>query len=78
MKRQAYITITFNGKTFNDSFPIEPYIQEYQISDEAYRLALLFAQTQIIAIFGHKVPFHKCASLFETLDYDYRIEEVPA
>lgn len=78
MKRKAYITITFNGKTFNESFPIEEHIQEYQVADKAYCLALLYARTQLISMFGHIPSFHKVASLFETLDYTYRIEEVSA
>ena len=73
--RKVTVTVSFCEKSFESKFEIEDHIKEYQISDEAYRLALLFAKTQIIAKFGHMVPFYKFAPMMETLDYQYTIKE---
>lgn len=45
----AIITCSIENKTFESHFPIDRETPEYMIADEAYRLAILFAQTQFIA-----------------------------
>lgn len=74
--RRAYVNVTFAGKSFKSNFDIEDHIQEYQVADEAYRLAMLFAETQVIAEYGHMVSFHKFVELLQQLDYNYYIMEV--
>lgn len=74
-KRTAVINITMGDKSFSTSFPIEPYIKEYQIADEAYRLAMLFADTQIMARYGHKLSSKKLSNVLQELDYTYEIKE---
>lgn len=73
--RKVTITVTFMDKTYTSTFEAEPHVQEYEISDYAYELAMLFADTQILAKFGHKVDFHTYGKLLQDLDYDYKIEE---
>lgn len=74
--RKATIIVSLNDKSFETSFEIDEFVQEYQIADEAYRVGLLFANTQIIATYGHRVSEHKLAEILRKLEYDYTIEEV--
>ncbi len=74
--RKVKVNISFLGKTFESNYEVGDNIEEYKISDDAYRLAMLFAETQVIAKYGHMVPIHKFADLLQTLDYEYIIGEV--
>lgn len=76
MTRIATIRVYLKGKTFVSEFPINDYIQEYQIADEAWRLALHFADTQAIAMYGHDIPSAKFNELLNDLDYTYEIKEI--
>lgn len=76
MNRIAVINVSIKDKSFTSKFPIDEQIQEYQIADEAYRLGLLFADTQIIATYGHKISASEFAKFISDLDYTYEIKEV--
>lgn len=73
--RKVKVTVSFCGKSFESTYEVDEHVQEYQISDEAYRLAMLFAETQVIARYGHMVSVHKFADMLKFLDYEYSIEE---
>ena len=75
MKRIAIINVSLKGKTFTSKFPIDETVQEYQIADEAYRLGLMFADTQVLAIYGHKISSYKFAEFLNDLEYNYEIKE---
>lgn len=71
----AIITCSIENKTFESHFPIDRETPEYMIADEAYRLAILFAQTQFIAKFGRIISGHDFGEFLKNLDYDYKIKE---
>ena len=73
--RKAIINVSLYDKTFTSEFEITDRIKEYEVADEAYRLALMFANTQVIALFGHKVSGSKFAEILSNLDYEYEIKE---
>lgn len=56
-------------------FAIDKETPEYMIADEAYRLAILFAQTQFIARFGRLISGYDFGEFLKKLDYDYKIKE---
>ena len=76
MARTAIITVSMKDKSFTSSFPIEDHIKEYQVADEAYRLGLMFADTQLIARYGYRVSSTVFAEALRELDYSYEIKEV--
>lgn len=71
----AIINVTLNDKNFTSQFPIDENVQEYQIADEAYRLSMLFADTQVLATYGHRISSSEFAKFISNLDYNYKIEE---
>lgn len=71
--RKAVINISLYDKSFTSEFEIAEKVQEYEIADEAYRLALMFANTQVIALFGHRVSGNKFAEILGDLNYEYTI-----
>lgn len=71
----ATIECSINGKEFKTSFAISPTTPEYLIADEAYRVAMLFAETQFIAQYGYRpAGSHEFAKFLSSLDYSYTIE----
>ncbi len=72
--RTVKVNVSFLGKTFESTYQVEDNVEEYKISDDAYRLAMLFAETQVIAKYGHMIPIHKFSDLLQDLDYEYTIE----
>lgn len=76
MKKKATITVSLNNKSFVTSFDTREDVKEYEIADEAYRVGLMFAETQAIATYGKRPPEFKFAEFLRNLDYDYKIEEV--
>lgn len=76
MARVATITVSMKDKSYTDTFPIEDHVKEYQVADEAYRLGLIFADTQIIARFGRRISSSEFADALRELDYTYEIKEV--
>lgn len=75
MNRIATINVSLKGKSFTSKFPIDDNVQEYQIADEAYRLGLLFAETQILSLYGHRISSYEFASFISDLNYTYNIKE---
>lgn len=71
----AIITCSIEDATFESHFAIDKGTPEYMIADEAYRLAILFAQTQFIARFGHLISGYDFGEFLKKLDYDYKIKE---
>lgn len=63
----AIITCSIENKTFESHFPIDRETPEYMIADEAYRLAILFAQTQFIAKFGRIISGYDLANFSKIL-----------
>lgn len=41
----AIISCSIEGKNFTTKFPVSKTTPEYIVADEAYRLAIIFAQT---------------------------------
>lgn len=76
--RKANIVVTLNGQVFATEFDITDETKEYQIADEAYRLGLLFAETQLIAKYGSRkrVSSNQFAETLRNLDYTYSIQEI--
>ena len=68
---KATINISFKGKTFTSEFPITQTTKEYEIADEAYRLGLLFAHTQLLAKYGYELSPHEFGKMLQDLDYSY-------
>lgn len=74
-KMTATIVCSINGKEFKTSFAISPTTPEYLIADEAYRIAMLFAETQFIAQYGYRpASSHEFAKFLSSLDYSYTID----
>lgn len=71
----AVISCSIEDKNFTTKFPISKTIPEYMIADEAYRLAIIFAQTQYIAKFRYLSSDHDFGIFLKNLDYNYKIEE---
>lgn len=73
-KMTATIVCSVNGKEFKTSFEINATTPEYLIADEAYRIAMLFAETQFIAQYGYRpAGSHEFAKFLSSLDYSYTI-----
>ena len=73
-KMTATIVCSINGKEFKTSFDISATTPEYLIADEAYRIAMLFAETQFIAQYGYRpAGSHEFAKFLSSLDYSYTI-----
>lgn len=71
----ATIVCSVNGKEFKTSFEISATTPEYLIADEAYRVAMLFAETQFIAQYGYRpAGSHEFAKFLSSLDYSYTID----
>lgn len=71
----ATIVCSINGKEFKTSFDITEATPEYLVADEAYRVAMLFAETQFIAQYGYRpASSHEFAKFLSSLDYSYTIE----
>lgn len=73
--KKVVITVSHKDKKFESKFEIEDSVPEYVIADEAYDLAMRFAYTRMIAIFGHKLPIHQMADFLQDIDYNYIIKE---
>lgn len=70
----ATIECSINGKEFKTSFDITEATPEYLVADEAYRVAMLFAETQFIAQYGYRpASSHEFAKFLSSLDYSYTI-----
>ena len=74
-KMTATIVCSVNGKEFKTSFNISEKTPEYLIADEAYRVAMLFAETQFIAQYGYRpANSHEFAKFLSSLNYSYTID----
>ena len=72
---KATINCVVNGKRFTTTFDITASTPEYLIADEAYRVAMLFAETQFIAQYGYRpAGSHEFAKFLSSLDYSYSID----
>lgn len=71
----AIISCSIEDKDFTTKFPISKTTPEYIIADEAYRLAIIFAQTQYIVKFGYLSSDHNFDIFLKNLNYNYKIEE---
>lgn len=76
--KTATINISLRDKTFKSEFPIQQETPEYKIADEAFRLGMLFAHTQMLAQFGKQISEYEFAKFLEELDYTYEIKEEKA
>lgn len=73
--KKATIEVSLKGKTFVSEFPIEKTTKEYEIEDEAYRVAMLFAYTRILAEYNYPISDYEFGKFIENLDYNYKIQE---
>lgn len=71
--KKISIKVSVRGRLFVSNF--ESDAPEYAIADEAYRLALMYAHTQILADYGHPLSSHEFGKYLEEVDYDYTIAE---
>lgn len=69
------ITVTLNKKSFISTYETSNETPEYKIADDAFRVALLFAETQVFATFGHAISGYEFGKFIENLDYKYEILE---
>lgn len=69
--RKARITISLYGHSYETTFQTDK--PEYVIADEAYRLALIFVKTRIIAEKGYMVSSHEFGEILKDLEYDYSL-----
>lgn len=67
--KNVRIHVTCHGREYVTTFRSDK--PEYVIADEAYRLALIFADTCALADYGHRIPSYQFATYLEDLDYDY-------
>ncbi len=74
--RKAMVEITMGQAKFNSEFDIADTTKEYEVADEAWKQALLFAETQTISTYGHRLPIYEFAEELKNLDYTYTIKEV--
>lgn len=74
MKRVT-ISCKLGDEEFHCTFAPSYEMPEYMIADEAWRLALLFAETQAAATIGPGFSMHDLAVLLEQLTYNYKVEE---
>lgn len=72
--KDCTITVSLREKTFVSNFPIKENTPEYVIADEAYRLALIFAKTRAIALYGNYFNSNMFADLMKDLDYTYTVQ----
>lgn len=73
--RIAVINVTLRDKTFQSKFPINQETPEYKIADEAYKVGMLFAHTQMLAQFGMPISGYEFEKFIQDLDYTYEIRE---
>lgn len=69
-------TITLGEAKFETTTVFDQQVPVYVISDEAYRLAMIFAETQYIAKYGRPIEMHQFADMLTELDYSYSINGV--
>lgn len=69
------INVSFRDKTLQSTYETPSY-REYEVADEAYRIGLLFAETQTIAEYGHPLSPFEFGESLKGLDYDYSIEVI--
>lgn len=69
--KKVSIKISIRDHSFVSSF--ESDAPEYAIADEAYRLALMFADTRVLAEYGHPLSGYEFGAFLEDLEYDYTI-----
>lgn len=65
------INITLKDKSYTTTLNFDYPVPEYVIADEAYRISLLYAETQYIAYYGHPIVMHEFAEMLKDLDYEY-------
>lgn len=70
------INCSIDNHTFSTTRTLERRPQEYEIADEAYTVALMFAYTQMLAKFGYALSDWEYGKFLSTLDFEYKIEEV--
>lgn len=69
--KNARIVVSFHGQSYEETFKTDK--PEYAVADEAYRVAMLFAETRIIAERGYMVSSYEFGQILEDLDYDYSL-----
>lgn len=63
--------VSVRGHSFATQFQTDQ--PEYAIADEAYRLAMMFANTRVIAEYGHPLSGHDFGLFLEDMEYGYII-----
>ncbi len=71
--KNCTIAISLYDEIFVSNFSIAGTTPEYVIADEAFRLALMFAKTQIIAKYGY-FDYNTFSKFMRDLEYSYTIE----
>lgn len=67
------IICSINNRKYETNFSCDAATKEYVIADEAYRIAMMFAETQAIVKYGRSVNTHEFAEFLKDLDYNYII-----
>lgn len=67
------IDISIDDHDFGSTFTLPNDVSEYVIADEAYRLALLFAETRAIADTGVTPSPRELAEYLKKTTYEYTI-----
>lgn len=70
------INCSVNGQTFQTVRTVERRPADYEVADEAYVIALMFAETQMLKKYGCVISDWEYGKFLSTLDFSYTIEEV--
>lgn len=70
----AIINVKFRGETFTSQLSAAEGTPAYIIADEAYKLALLFAETRVLAECGHPIPLAELGEILREIDYNCGIQ----
>lgn len=68
--------VTLGNGSFETTAKYDESLPMYVFADEAYKIALMFAETQYIARYGHPIDIHEFAEMLKELDYSYEVNGV--
>lgn len=69
--RKIIITVTHFDHSFISEMTCDEHTLAYQIEDEVFRIALLFAETRVLALYG-RMSLDLLGEVLKDIDYDYK------
>lgn len=73
MKNVVIVVTLDNQEAYRNEFQTDENTPEYLIADRAYQLALIFADTKLIATLGRRPHLHELIDILPRIDYTYSI-----